>query len=325
MHESVYQYSQQRLVRYRMLSVACALLAMSIGGAALLGWILDVNFLKRIHPDLVTMKANTAVCLILISSAVLLVRNHSTANWKRRLAQSFAVIVALVGLLTLTQHLFNLNLGIDQLLFTETTEEAGQSFPGRMGIAASLIFPCLGCAVLFVDARSSRWFRVSNIAVLLVMSLTVLVFLYYFYGIESSDPIGLYFTIALHTVVAFLSLCAAILFMRPDRGLLAILLEDGPGGVVTRRMWPMLLVVMLLGWARTMGRDAGFFGAGFANAMFVLTILLILVALIWWTAFSLNRTDRERRVRRKTSSPALPCQRTGAHGARSLRALLRRH
>jgi signal transduction histidine kinase/ActR/RegA family two-component response regulator len=299
MHEPLSQYTEHQSVRYRTLSVVCALLAMSIGGAALLGWILGIEFLKRIYPSLVTMKANTAVCFILVSAAVLLLPKPSTSGWKRRVAQVFAVVVALVGFLTLTQHIFGWNVGIDQLLFTETVNEAGQSFPGRMGVAASLNFFALGCALLFFDARSPRWFRVSNIAVLVVMAVTVLVFLYYFYGIERFDPIALYFTIALHSVVAFLSLCAAILFSRPDRGLLAILLEDGPGGVVARRMWPMLLVVMLLGWARTMGRDSGFFGAGFGTAIFVLTILLILVALIWWTAYSLNRTDRDRREAEK--------------------------
>ncbi|HEX5834508.1 MAG TPA: ATP-binding protein [Pyrinomonadaceae bacterium] len=299
MHETLSQYSPPQLQRYRAVSIVCALIAMAIGGAALLGWVFGVEALKRVHPALVTMKANAAVCLILVSSAVLLLRKPATVIWKRRLAQSFAVVVAVVGFLTLLQHMFGWNFGVDQLLFTESVAEAGQSFPGRMGVAASLNFLSLGCALLCIDARSARWFRVSNIAVLLVMAVTVLVFLYYFYGTEQFDPIGLYFTIAIHTVVAFLSLCAAILFMRPERGLLAILLEDGPGGVVARRMSPMLLVVILLGWARTMGRESGVFGAGFGTAIFVLIILLILVVLIWWTAYSLNRTYRERREAEK--------------------------
>ena len=298
MYESFPQYSPQQLARYRTIVIVCALLAMAIGGAALLGWILDIEVLKRIHPALVTMKANTAVCLILISASLLLLREPTTAVWKRRLAQFFAVVVALVGLLTLTQHIFGWNLGIDQLLFTESLEEAGQSFQGRMGVASSIIFPALSLAVLFANARSRRWFRVSNIAVFVVVAVTVLVFLYYFYGIER-DPIGLYFTIALHTVIAFLSLCTAILFVRPDRGLGAILLGTSPGGVVARRMWPILLMVVLLGWVRTMGRDSGWLGAAFGTALFVLLILLILVVLIWWTAVSLDATDRERRYAEK--------------------------
>ena len=99
MHEPLSQYTEQQSIRYRTLSVVCALLAMAIGGAALLGWILGIEFLKRIHPLLVTMKANTAVCFILVSAAVLLLRMPSTSGWKRRVAQVFAVIVALVKLL----------------------------------------------------------------------------------------------------------------------------------------------------------------------------------------------------------------------------------
>ncbi|HEX6283750.1 MAG TPA: ATP-binding protein, partial [Pyrinomonadaceae bacterium] len=202
-------------------------------------------------------------------------------------------------LLTLTEHVFGWDFRIDQALFIESVAAAGPSFPGRMGVAASLNFLFLGFALLFLNARSSRWFRVSNVAVLMVVAVTLLVFLYYFYGIEQFDPIANYFTIALHTVIAFLSFCAAILFARPDRGLIAILLGNSPGGIVARRMWPALLMVVLLGWIRALGRGAGWFGPGFGTALFVLSILVIFVGLIWWTAVSLNRTDRQRRQAQK--------------------------
>ncbi|MCA1579320.1 MAG: response regulator [Acidobacteria bacterium] len=299
MHESFSHYSPRQLLRYRAASIAGALLAMAIASAALLGWILDVDFLKRIHPNLVTMKANTAVCLMLISASLLLLRDRRAPVWQRRVGHVFAAVVATIGILTLSEHVIGWNLGIDQLLFYESRLEAGLSFPGRMGVAASLNFFFLGLALLFFDARSRRWFRISNISVLMTVVVTVLVFLYYFYGIDEVDPVAYYFTIALHTVVAFLSLCAAILFARPERGLVAILLGKSPGSVVARRMWPALLIVVLLGWLRVAGRDLGWFGAGFGTAMFVLTILLLLVFLIWWTAVSLDRTDRERRIAEK--------------------------
>ena len=299
MHESFSHYSPQQRLRYRSMSIAGALLAMVIGSAALLGWILDVEFLKRIHPTLVTMKANTAVCLILSSFSLLLLRDPRAPLWKRRLGQVFAALVATVGILTLSEHVIGWNLGIDQLFFYESPNEAGLSFPGRMGVAGSLDFFFLGLAMLFLDARSRRWFRLSNVSVVMIVAVTVLVFLYYFYGIEEVDPIAKHFTIALHTVIAFFSLCAAILFARPERGLVALMLSNSPGSVVARRMWPALLIVVLLGWFRTMGRDARWFGAGFGTAMFVLCILLLLVFLIWWTAVSLNRTDRERRIAEK--------------------------
>lgn len=241
------------------------------------------------------MKANTAICLMLVSTAVLLLPDTSASTTKRRISQVFAVIVAFVGLITLSQHIFGWDVGLDQLLFLESREEAGQSFPGRMGVAASLDFFFLGIAILFLDARSARWFRLSNISVLMVVAITLLVFLYYFYGIDI-EPVARYFTIALHTVVAFLSICAAIFLARPERGVAATLLGNSPGSVIARRMWPALLLIIVLGWLRTVARNEGLIGMGFGTAAFVVAILLIFVGLIWWTAVSLNRTDTDRHL-----------------------------
>lgn len=288
-------FERQQLKHYRAISIGLAALAFCIGGAALMGWIFNVEALKRIHHTLVTMKANTAVCLMLTSVAVFLLQDSSTSPIRRRIALLLAAIVAAVGLITFSEHVFGWNSGLDQLLFHESVFEAGESFPGRMGVAASLNFVFLGIALSFLDARSTRWFRVSTISVLAILTTTLLVFLYYFYGIEQAEPLARYFSIAIHTVVAFLSLCGAILVARPDRDLVAALLGNSPGAVVARRMLPAFLVVILLGWIRSIARSNGWISQGFATATFVLSILLLLGILIWLTALSLNRTDRERR------------------------------
>lgn len=288
-------FPEQQLRRYRAISIALGMFAFLIGGAALLGWILDNNFLKRIHPSLVTMKANTAVCLMLVALCSWLIQDRTPSPLKRGLNQLFAAIVGIIGLVTLSEHIFGWNTGLDQLLFYESPQEAGMSFPGRMGVAASLNFFFIGIALSFVYSRSRRWFRVSNISLLLVITVTLLIFLYYFYGIEV-EPIAQYFTIALHTVVAFLSLCTSIMLAWPERGMVANLLGNSPGAIVARRMLPAFLVVILLGWIRTLTRNAGWFSPGFATAAFVLAVVLLLAILIWLTALSLNRTDRERRL-----------------------------
>ncbi|HKG58739.1 MAG TPA: ATP-binding protein [Pyrinomonadaceae bacterium] len=296
MPDTISHYPEEQLVRYRAISIVLAAFAFCIGGAALLGWILDNEFLKKIHPTLVNMKANTAICLMLVAASCYLLNDRSPTPAKRIVRQLFAAIVAIVGLVTLSEHIFGWNTGLDQLLFHETREEAGLSFPGRMGVAASLDFFFLGVALSLLDARARRWFRLSNIAVILVITVTLLVFLYYFYGIERVEPIALYFTIALHTVIAFVCLCGSILLARPERGMVATLLGNSPGSVVARRMLPAFLVVVLLGWIRSLTRNSELFSANFGTAAFVVAVLLLLAVLIWLTALSLNRTDKERRV-----------------------------
>lgn len=296
MPEFVNETPDQELKRYKSASIGLAALAFCIGGVALMGWIFDVDVLKRIHPSLVTMKANTAVCFMLVAVSTFLIHDE-TSSTKRRIALALTTIVAIVGLVTLSEHLWNWNSGLDQLLFHESAAEAGESsFPGRMGVAASLNFALLGIAFWFLDARSTRWFRVATVTVLGVVVFTLLFFLYYFYGIERVEPLARYFSIALHAVVAFLVLSAAILLARPERDLVAAFLGNSSGAVVARRMLPAFLVVILLGWVRTIARGSGLVSQGFATAAFVLAVLLLLGVLIWLTALSLNRTDRERRL-----------------------------
>jgi signal transduction histidine kinase/ActR/RegA family two-component response regulator len=271
-----------------------AAIGFSIGAAGLLGWIFNNDLLKRIYPTLVTMKANTAICLMLVAISVVLIEFRPATPLRRRLSQLLAAVVLLIGLITLSEHLFGLNSGLDQLLFHESQAEAGLSFPGRMGVASSLDFSLFGIALLFLNVRSRRWFQIANVSLLFIIGITVLVFLYYFYGIDQTEPFALYFTIALHTVVAHLCLAIAILLVHPERGVITAFLGDSPGAVVARRMWPAFLIVILMGWARTITKNAGWPSFGFATSLFVLAILMLLAGLIWWTAVSLNRTDKKR-------------------------------
>ena len=98
----------------------------AIGCTVILGWIFDLQLLKSILPGLVTMKANTAVCFILGGLSLFLQqRSHSKLITKKHqknynfLSYSSSFLLILISLLTLVQYSFNLDLGIDQLLFKE--------------------------------------------------------------------------------------------------------------------------------------------------------------------------------------------------------------
>ena len=272
----------------------CALLAGGIGAIGLAGWIFDLPALQRLHPALVTMKANTAIALMLASLSLLLLQDEKAAGMKRRLAQCFAVMITLLGILTLAEHLFVLDFGIDQFLFRESPAAAGQSFQGRMGIASTIVFICLGLGLLFLDSRIASKYWATKLAFVAGAS-TTLVFLYYFYGIEHGEAVSKWATIALHTVVAFYALSAGVFFARPERGIMKELLGPSMGSVVARRMLPAAFFLpILLGWLRTLARDAGLFGAGFGTAAFVVLIILVLAGLIRWTVIEINRQEAER-------------------------------
>src|SRR5438067_1317980 len=84
-------------MQWKKISSVLSLVVIGMGALVLAGWMFGLDALKRIHPQFVTMKANTAVCLILAGTALALVRDEGAAGLKRRLAQGCAVGIAMVG------------------------------------------------------------------------------------------------------------------------------------------------------------------------------------------------------------------------------------
>ena len=65
---------------------------------------------------------------------------------------------------------------------------------------------------------------------------------------------------------------------------------------MARRLLPaVILIPALVGWVGWLGRQQGMLDRVMGLSLFVLTNIVILTALIWWNAASLNRMDRGRR------------------------------
>ena len=282
-------------MNWQRLTLTLSLVAIGIGLTGFAGWTFGIDALTRIHPAWVTMKANTALCLMLAGTAAAILRDEACSGLRRRLAQGCGAVVAAVGTLTFAEIIFDWDLGIDQALFQESLAGAGRSFPGRMGPASALIFMLLGAAIMLLDVRTRRGVWPAQLCVVAASALKLAVFLCYFYEVDLPPALKPYFSIALHTVIAFLLLCVALLIARPERGFVAVFLADNTGGEIARRMLPTaLLVPALLGWLFVLGRQAGYYGKGMAVALLAASITMIFSGLVWWTARALGRNDAQR-------------------------------
>jgi len=266
-----------------------------LGASVLAGWLFDIEWLKRIHPGWVAMKANSAFCFILAGLALWWVCPGPATGLKLRLAQACALTIAVVGLLTLGEHLFGRDLGIDHLLFREHQAAPGSPTPGRMAPTTAFDFVLLGMALVFLDIKTGQRRWLAQYLNLAAAAITLFAFVGYFYGVEAGYWIVPIASIAFHTIVAFLLLCLGILFARPDQGVMVVLTSDRGEGVVTRRTLPaVLLLPALLGWFERLGHQAGFYGPGFGSALLATSLVVILGWVIWRSAGILNRIDRER-------------------------------
>ncbi|MEO6738740.1 MAG: PAS domain S-box protein [Chthoniobacteraceae bacterium] len=284
-------------MNWKRISQTLSVAAFGIGLCGLGGWVFGIDALKRIHPSWVTMKANTALCLMFAGAAVAVLRDEECRGLKRRFAQVCGGVIVVVGALTFCENLAGWDFGIDQALFRESVAEAGRSFPGRMGPASAMIFMLLGSAILLLDFRTRRGAWPAQWCATAAAALTVLIFLGYFYNVDVPPWIAPHISIALHTVVAFLMLCAALLLARSGRGYAAIFLAENTSGVIARRMLPTaLLAPALLGWLFVLGREAGYYGRDAGVALLAVALTVLFTGLVWWTARALERTDAKRRA-----------------------------
>ncbi|MBW4458526.1 MAG: diguanylate cyclase [Nostoc indistinguendum CM1-VF10] len=117
-----------------------------VGCAVMVGWLTDIQTLKSILPDWVTMKPNAALGFVLAGLALIFF--PSTGQVKYRVTQRLAIAITFLGLLTMSEYLFGWNLGIDQLLFIEKPGAIARYCSERMSLLTALNFVLIGCALL---------------------------------------------------------------------------------------------------------------------------------------------------------------------------------
>ena len=268
-----------------------------VGIVVIIGWILNIQSLKRISPGFASMKPNTAISFILIGIALYLLQDKRANSRTIYIAKGCAIFVAIIGLLTLIEHTFIWNIGIDQLLFKDSFPDKVSSFPGRMSPTTALNFLLIGIAIflLDLDIETRSGFRPAQLLAIFSSIISMFAFLGYLYNVESLYIIVAYRSMALHTTITFLVVYTAILSARPDRGLMKVLTSKHAGGLLARRMFFLAIIIPpFLGWLRLFGQRAGFYDTECGLAIVIMSTMIIFAVMILRSARSLDKKDIER-------------------------------
>ncbi|HST07184.1 MAG TPA: HAMP domain-containing sensor histidine kinase [Gemmatimonadaceae bacterium] len=266
----------------------------AIGTVSLAGWALQLPFVTTPTGSYLVLPI-TALCFLLggISLALTALPNRTTTT--EAVQQTLAALVATVGGLTLYEYLRGSGSGFDTLLFSNEVRQLGFNPPGRMAINSAGAFLLFGLALVSIshDQRMrdlrSQMFATPGLFIALVAILGHL------FGVKGMYSLAQSSGMALSTSIAMLVLGAGILVAVRDRGVAVLLLDEGPAGVLTRRLLPAaLLAPILLGVIRIVGQSAGLYESEFGVSVFAVSCILIFVGLVLWSARVLRNTDKER-------------------------------
>lgn len=271
----------------------CAIAVVALGATVLGGWMLEIAALKSALPGLASMKANTALSFLLLGTSLLVAGGKGSRSASPRLQAVLAAMVTLLGLLTLGEYAFAVDLGIDQLLFDAPDEPLSRAPAGRMAVATALAFTLTGLALLLLDWRQG------HIGPQIAAAFGSLIGLFavtgYAYDVSALYGVGAYSSMALHTAIGLVVINLGVLLARPQRGLIGIVTSENLGGVMARRLLPVaLLAPFVIGWLRVQGERLGFYDSEVGVALVSVTYLVMFSALIWRTATVLRNSDQLR-------------------------------
>jgi PAS domain S-box-containing protein len=275
------------------LPAIAAAYAAGTGLIILAGWALGLFSQATVPLQYLSMKANAAACFALAGASLWLYRRADGRGRSRLLAQAGGAAVALVGGLTLLEHVLAVDLGVDQLLFGDVPGPAAA--PGRMAPVTAASFTVLGAALVVAGATRRRMIA-AQVLSLMVGLIGLLGLLGYVYAVATLHR-SLQYAMALPSSIAFIVCALGVLALRPDRGLVAVIASDTAGGAAARRLLPWAVAApVVIGAATVAGQRAGLYDIHLGIAWMVFGNVVVFSIVVWASAYSLNRLDRGRRA-----------------------------
>ncbi|MBW4665898.1 MAG: HAMP domain-containing histidine kinase [Cyanomargarita calcarea GSE-NOS-MK-12-04C] len=288
-------------------SKAIALLVILLGCFVLVGWMFEIEAIKGgFLGNAAAMKVNTAIGFILSGSSLWLLQTQPGTLWSRFAAQAIAIIVALIGLLTSTQYLFGWDLGIDQLVFHDTSPSAGKFPPGRMGFNTSASFAFMGGA-LWSSRQQCHSYRVAQILTLFVGIVAFQTLVGYAYQVPLFQGLTTYTPqMPLPTALTFIMLCGAVLSENPEQGVMRFFASTNPNYIITRRLiLAAISIPLILGWVILTAQRSGYLDAEFALTLLIIQIIIAFAILILLNIVVVERMSTKQQAALRESDERL--------------------
>jgi signal transduction histidine kinase/CheY-like chemotaxis protein/HPt (histidine-containing phosphotransfer) domain-containing protein len=284
------------------LSRACGLFVGLLGLTVLLGWGGDLELLKRGLSGRAAMNPATALALVLAAGALWMQHRawrEPSAPTPDRVVRTAAVLIVVLGVITLAGYVVGQNLGVDQVLFR------ARLGGNRIAPNTGLNFVLIGGALWFLGRRQRSRPAPAEIAALGAVGIAGVSLLGYAYGVDAMYGVGDHQPMSLPTAIAVFGLGVGLFCARPDRGFVSVIISDDAAGVLARRILPAaILIPPALGSLTLWGQEAGLFSAGSGLAIGVVLTIFAFAMFIAMTARSLTHADRIR----KTSERHLAAQ-----------------
>ncbi len=267
-----------------------SVIIIAIGIAVIFGWVFKIDFLKSIFPDFATMKFNTSLGFILLGISSYLI------GLKKRLQLSImlAFIVFSMAFLTISQELFNYDLGIDQLFVIDADS---QNYPGRMSQLTAICFCLMATSFIGIQFENKNYRLVCQVLLHVVTLMAFIGIMGYLFNVPIFYKFTFLSSMAIHTALAFLILSISAALVNPSLGIAGLFTGVNIGNKMARSLFAQLTIItLILAYLTVLSYRYKILSVEYGIVLFALSFILTSLFLIWRTSRELNFIDQKRAV-----------------------------
>lgn len=276
---------------FKKISKTCSILVGVIAILVLIGWVFNIGVLKSFVPGFFAMKVNSAIMFLLTSITLIMLQNVENKSYLY-VSKCLSLIICLVGLLTLAEYIFNVNLYIDQLLFTDMSGPTAP-YPGRIAPYTCVAFISIG-VVIFLSGIKQTIFLAQILAILIGL-FGILSLLDFAYGTVIHIPIENYIRSSFFAQINFILIALAVLFLRPNRGLTQFLASDTDSAYIIRRIFPLIITIpIIFGYLISFGQINNLYDFDLALSSDITGVIGIIIFFVFFTLRMMVKVDIKR-------------------------------
>ncbi|WMJ73660.1 PAS domain-containing protein [Cytophagaceae bacterium ABcell3] len=268
-----------------------------LSGLTLVGWFLEIDRLKRLISNSPMINPVESILFMLSSFAVFIIVRRGYSKRIKRLSQGIAVLVGIVGFEALIETLADFDFHIGELLFYDQLYDERRQELTLIAPNAAFNFILLSFAIYFVDYHKSR--RPAEPFCIAITLISFLSFYGYVYGVTYLYGIASFIPMSFIATLLFLMMSLSVLFCRPYKGSMALLIGESPGEIIFWRFLALFLP-LIFGYIRLAGEKNNIFSAQFGAALTALFSYSIAMFLLGRKAVVKHRLKKEKRKTQRT-------------------------
>lgn len=213
------------------------------GVLVIIGWIYKIREFTHIHAGYLSMKFNTAICVVCMGTALFLIICKGLSMFKN-VGYVLAAVSFLIAVISFSEYLFDYDAYIDKLFYSELEVVAIPHPEGRITPVTSLAICIISAGILFSEKRR----HIACIQYLLHI-VTVMMFtgiMGYVFNIQQLHSHSFATSIALQSAVTLFLLSVGVATLNPDLGFVRLFSGKFIGNLMAKKLFTKIVLALLV-------------------------------------------------------------------------------